>query len=119
MKGKTIIAGSRTLTNEDIIISLIREVEADIDASITEVVSGGAAGVDTIGEIFAKEFNLPIKHFIPKWGKYGWRAGPIRNREMAQYADSAIIFWDGASRGTANMIEEAVKARLKLWVFTL
>ena len=36
-------------------------------------------------------------------------AGPIRNRQMAEYADYLIAFWDGESRGTRNMIETMKK----------
>jgi hypothetical protein len=31
---------------------------------------------------------------------------------MAQYADALIAFWDGKSKGTANMINEAKKQGL-------
>ncbi len=41
-----------------------------------------------------------------EWGKHGNSAGPIRNREMAKYADMAIVLWDGYSPGAKNMVEE-------------
>jgi hypothetical protein len=31
---------------------------------------------------------------------------------MAQYADALIAFWDGKSKGTKNMIDEAKKQGL-------
>lgn len=36
---------------------------------------------------------------------------------MADYADALIAIWDGESRGTANMIEEAEKRGLKVFVY--
>lgn len=48
--------------------------------------------------------------------KHGKMAGPIRNLEMAKYADGLIAFWDGKSRGTRDMITKAKKERLFLRV---
>jgi hypothetical protein len=49
--------------------------------------------------------------FPAKWDKYGKAAGPLRNREMAAYADALILVWDGKSRGSANMLAEAKRGR--------
>ena len=43
---------------------------------------------------------------MPRWNRYGRKAGILRNRKMAKYADALIAVWDGLSRGTANMIAE-------------
>ncbi len=51
------------------------------------------------------------------WDIHGKSAGHIRNAEMADYADALIAFWDGKSRGTANMIENARKRGLKIKIF--
>jgi hypothetical protein len=83
---------------------------------ITEVVSGGARGVDRLGEEFAVAHHLHVKRFLPNW-KLGRGAGFIRNIEMAEYADALIAIWDGVSRGTAQMIREAKKRGLRVYVF--
>jgi hypothetical protein len=72
---------------------------------ITEVVSGGARGVDTYGTDWALERNIPIKLFRPDWDKFGKGAGFIRNTQMAEYADALVAVWDGQSKGTAHMIK--------------
>lgn len=77
--------------------------------SISEVVSGAARGADSLGELFAKENNIPVKQFPADWNAHGRAAGPIRNRQMAEYADVLIAFWDGKSPGTKNMIETMLK----------
>lgn len=71
---------------------------------ITEVVSGKAIGFDTIGEDWAKSNDVPVKEFRADWDKYGKKAGPIRNEEMGDYADAAIVFWNGKSKGSKHMI---------------
>ena len=51
---------------------------------------------------WAEEHNIPVHHFPAKWEEYGISAGFIRNAEMGDFADAAIIFWDGESKGTAQ-----------------
>jgi hypothetical protein len=73
-------------------------------------VSGGAEGVDTIAIEWAKANHLPVNVFPADWSKHGKSAGPIRNAEMAKYADALIcIRWD-YSKGSKNMAELMIKA---------
>jgi len=113
--GKTIIAGSRTITDSNIIKKAIKES----NFNITEIVSGCARGVDSLGEEYAKLNNIPIKRFSPNWKLYGKFAGIKRNREMADYADSLIAIWNGKSRGTKNMIDEANMRGLNIYVYKI
>ncbi|MFA5396276.1 MAG: SLOG family protein [Methanogenium sp.] len=105
---RVIIAGSRHITDAMTISNAI--ISSGFD--ITEVVSGGACGVDSLGELWAKSRKIPIKQFIPRWDLYGLAAGPRRNAQMARYADALIAIYDGKSKGTSNMIAEAKKRRL-------
>ena len=81
---------------------------------IREVVSGGASGADSGGEAWAKKRGLPIVRFMADWENNGKAAGPIRNRQMANYADAVALFPGG--RGTDSMRREA--DRCKLQIFT-
>lgn len=58
---------------------------------ITHVVSGKATGADTNGEYWAYHNNIPVISKPADWKTHGKAAGPIRNGEMAQIADTAII----------------------------
>lgn len=69
-----------------------------------QIVSGGANGADKLGEQYAAQRHFIVKRFEAEWGVYDKAAGPIRNKQMADYADAAIIFWNGYSKGAANMI---------------
>lgn len=109
---KIIIAGSR---NADIHLIDIEAAIFNSKMNITEVVSGYSGNVDLMGEKWAVESGLPIKLFEPDWSK-GKKAGPMRNRQMADYAEGLIAVWDGESRGTMNMIDEAHKLGKKIWV---
>lgn len=92
-----------------------------IDKDIVTIVSGCANGADTLGERFAKEFDLKLQLFPADWSK-GKGAGYARNTEMAKFASDEecngvlIAFWDGKSRGTKHMIKTAEKCGLRVFV---
>ena len=115
---KVIIAGSRNL-NSLYPYSFVESVVEQSEFQITEVVSGGCRGADAFGEIWARANNLPTKIFSAEWKKYGKAAGPIRNEEMAKYADALIAIRVNHSKGTSNMIKLAKKYNLKTYIVEL
>jgi len=125
---KVIIAGSRSITD----FETIKKAIECCPFSITEVVSGGAKGVDLLGEKYAGEEKIPIKVFKPSWsnleapgaivktnkyGKYNAKAGIDRNEQMGDYADGLIAVWDGYSRGTKHMVSYMKKLDKKVFVY--
>lgn len=104
-----IIAGSRTLSPDPKSIYECLYYLHKCPFLIEQVVSGGASGVDKYAEYFAKEYKLDIKIFKADWVTHGKAAGPIRNKQMAEYADALLLIWDGESRGSANMKKEMLK----------
>src|SRR3972149_10592704 len=105
---KVIIAGSRSLLRNPSKDDLDEITKAVINSkfSVTEVVSGGALGVDRAGDLWAESLPIPIpvRKFPADWSRYGPYAGFHRNKQMAEYADALIVFWYGASRGPRQMI---------------
>ena len=55
--------------------------------------------------------DIEIHPFDADWKKYGKAAGPIRNRQMAQFGDELLLIWDGSSRGSQNMKKEMSKLK--------
>ena len=84
-----------------------------------EIVSGCARGADSLGERFAKEYGLKCHRFPADWEKHGKSAGYIRNKEMAEFSDVIIAFWDGKSKGTKHMIDICEKLNKKLYVINV
>ncbi len=111
---KVIIAGSRNLRNPDV-INWAMKASGFI---ATEVVSGCASGADSYGESWADAKDIPVKKFPPDLVSYGNAAGPIRNKEMAGYADALVAIWDGASRGTKHMIDSMNKLNKPIYVYS-
>lgn len=112
---KVIIAGSRFITNYELLLDAIEEA----DFEITEVVCGAAAGVDSMGERYAKENNIKLSFFYANWRELGKAAGLKRNEQMGNYGEGLIAIWDGKSKGTKHMISYAKKKKLKVYVKNL
>ena len=105
---KLAIVGSRKLTQ--------MTIDDYLPEGVTEIVSGGARGVDTLAKELADRKGIKIKEFLPKYNLYG-RAAPLkRNEEIARYADEALALWDGKSKGTAYTIKYFEKLGKKVTV---
>lgn len=113
---KVIIAGSRTLTDYELIKQLVIESRFDV----TEVVNGMAYGVDLCGVCYALEFDLPVKNFPPDYKKYQPKVAPIiRNGEMADYADAAVIIIENFSKGSHNMMHQMNRRKKRFYTVFL
>ena len=107
---KLAIVGSRDLTELDRIYQFMISLPKD-----TIIVSGGAIGVDQVAEICAKRLNLGTKIFKPNYDEYDGSLAPlIRNKQIVDYADVIVAFWDGKSRGTKYTIDYAIKRKKKV-----
>ena len=107
---KTAVIGSRGLT--------VDNLRKYLPPETTEIVSGGAAGIDTCAENYAVENDLKLTVFLPEYKKYGRSAPLKRNIEIINYADIVLAFWDGKSRGTKFVIDNCQKLGVEVRVFT-
>ena len=99
---KLAVIGSRSIND----YILVRNILMKIDG-IDEIVSGGADGVDSLAKLYAHNNNIKLTVFYPDWGKYGRSAGYKRNRQIVDYADRVLAFWDGESVGTTHSFKLA------------
>ena len=86
---------------------------------VTEIVSGGAKGIDTCARQYAQEHGLKLTEFLPDYRRYGRGAPLRRNLEIIAYADQVLAFWDGNSSGTKHVIDECNKQKKKVTVHLL
>jgi hypothetical protein len=101
---KVIVAGSRDFSDYELLKSQLDLIFGDC---AIEIVSGAAKGADRLGEKYAKEKGYLVTRFAAYWNRYRKAAGYKRNEQMAKYATHAVIFWNGFSLGTKNMIDLA------------
>jgi hypothetical protein len=113
---KTIIAGSRSASREDVSNAMRN---CPFTYLVSTVISGTARGADTFGEDWALANEINIVRFPADWAKFKRAAGPIRNKEMAEFGEALIAVWDGRSPGTKNMIKNARHLGLKVYIWNL
>lgn len=106
---KIAVTGSRNLT--------VDNLEKYLPKDVTEIVSGGARGIDTCAKEYAKANGIKLTEFLPEYEKYGRSAPLKRNLQIIDYADLVLAFWDGKSRGTKYVIENCKARNKKVRVF--
>ncbi len=95
---KVAIVGSRNL--------IIEDLEKYVPECVTEIISGGAKGVDECAKRFAAERGIKFTEYLPEYNKYGKGAPLKRNEEIIKNADAVIAFWDGKSKGTGYVVKK-------------
>lgn len=106
---KVAIIGSRGLQ--------VNSLEKYLPNNISEIVSGGAKGIDSCAANFAKVNHIKLTEFLPEYEKYGRSAPLKRNLKIIDYADTVLAFWDGSSRGTKFVIDNCKKQNKKVKIF--
>lgn len=108
---KLAIIGSRNL--------IVNNLKEYISEDVTEIVSGGARGVDECAKKYAQENAIKYVQFLPQYDKFA-RAAPLkRNEQIIDYCDEVLAFWDGKSRGTKFVIDRCKKMDKKIKVVVL
>ena len=115
-KYKVIVAGCRDFAGYELLKEKCDFYLQNKEKEDIIIVSGHASGADALGERYAQERGFQLETYPADWQAHGRAAGPIRNAEMAEVADALIAFWDGQSRGTANMISLAKSKGLSVAV---
>lgn len=103
------VIGSRNLHVNDLALYLPKET--------TEIVSGGARGIDSDARAYAHSNGIPLKEFLPDYESYGRTAPLKRNLLIIDYADLVLAFWDGQSHGTKYVIDNCRKQGVPVKVF--
>ena len=84
---KLAIVGSRNLR--------VPNMGKDLPKGVTEIISGGARGIDADAAKYARSKGIKVTEFLPEYARYGRGAPLKRNESIAKYADEAIAFRDG------------------------
>ena len=96
---------------------IIKDLEHYLPEGVTEIVSGGAKGIDVCAKEYANSNGIKLTEFLPEYERYG-RGAPFRlNMRIIDYADEVLAFWDGRSKGTKNVIEGCKNKNKKVTVF--
>jgi len=120
---RLIIAGSRSIVDQATVDAALAAALPGWGGTLAldEVVSGGAPGVDQLGEAWARRHGLEVVRFPAEWKGFRNRSdGVRRNEEMVRYAAQRggvlVAIWDGVSSDTRHIIRAAERAGLGVHV---
>ena len=97
------VVGSRGLATCAALLARLAELAP------AQVVSGGAAGPDTLGAEWARANGVPLRVLRPDYCAHGPAAPHVRNAEIVAAADVVLVVWDGKSRGTLSAARAAAR----------
>ena len=103
------VIGSREL--------LVDNLEDYLPEETTEIISGGARGVDASAKDYALQHGLKQTEYLPEYARYGRTAPLKRNITIIENADLVLAFWDGASRGTKYVIDNCKKRNIPVKIY--
>lgn len=106
---KVAVIGSRTLK--------VRNLERYLPKDTTEIISGGAKGIDSCAREYAISNYIRLTELLPNYSKYGKTAPLRRNIDIINSADLVLAFWDGKSSGTRFVIENCKKLGVPLEIY--
>lgn len=108
---KVAVIGSRGLS--------VTDLGRYLPENTTEIVSGGAKGVDTSAREYALSHGIKLTEFLPEYTRFGRSAPLKRNITIIEYSDIVIAFWDGKSRGTKFVIDNCRKLGVEVRVYII
>lgn len=106
------IVGSRELDCYDLICE-------KMPIGVSEIVSGGANGVDTLARKYANENKIHLREILPDYKTHGKRAPLVRNLEIVSLCDYVLVFWNGVSNGSKNTIKHCLDNDIPVKVFVV
>ena len=106
---KVAVVGSRNV--------IIDNLQNYLPENTTEIVSGGAKGIDSCARNYAIQNNIHITEFLPDYKRYNRGAPLKRNQQIVDYANEIIVFWDGQSKGSKFVIDYCNKKDKKITVY--
>ena len=106
---KVAVVGSRNLWVDDL--------GKYLPDGVTEIISGGARGVDTCAREYAIAHGIKLTEFLPDYNRDGRVAPLYRNITIIEHADLVMAFWDGKSRGTKFVIDKCKERGIPVKIF--
>ena len=111
------VIGSRGITDKEWVFSKLDEylnrfktpsIKLQFANNYPRIITGGAKGVDSLAEEYAKLNGLSLRVIKPinPSDKFSYL---LRNVEIITLADVILAFWDGESSGTGFVIGYAEK----------
>ena len=99
------VVGSRSVAHCPALLARLDALRAA--GELDQVVSGGAAGVDTLAAGWARRAGVALLELRPDYATHGAAAPHVRNAEIVSRASRVLLVWDGRSKGTLSAYRAA------------
>lgn len=110
---KVLVCGGRAFNDNLMIDRVLLELHT-FKKHFTELIHGGAAGVDRLAGLWAKRHGVPVHVYEADWNSFGRGAGPIRNQRMLDDGKPDLVVAFPGGRGTADMVRRAREAGVEV-----
>lgn len=98
---------------------IVNDLGRYLPEDTTEIVSGGARGIDQCAREYAVTHGIKLTEFLPEYDKFGRSAPLKRNITIIQNSDMVIAIWDGSSHGTKFVIDKCREMGVKIQIINL
>lgn len=105
---RMLVCGGRGFNDRRAVFGELDRVTRNMDLEL--VISGGAAGADTLAAEWAEANGVPLRVFPADWPRHGRAAGPIRNQRMLDEGRPDLVLAFPGGAGTADMARRASSA---------
>jgi len=134
MKGfKILIAGGRDFIDFPRVERDFIDLTSPYERKEITIISGMASGADSLGVEIANLHGILLEEYPAAWedlttepcvirtnwrGKYNLLAGIARNQRMLDEGkpDLVLVYWNGKSKGTRDMIARTTRVGVKIIV---
>lgn len=111
---RMLITGGRDYAERNFLFAVLDRVHAK--HPVTLLIEGGATGADRLGRVWAIARGVEYKTCEADWGKYGKRAGFVRNNAMLREEKPDFVVAFRGGRGTGNMVNLANDAHVPVLI---
>lgn len=115
---RVLICGGRRFSDREAVETLVASLPSD-----AVVIHGAAPGADSLAGACARTAGLTVEEYPADWKQYGRGAGLVRNRQMLTDGKPDIVYAFPdcplpKSKGTRNMVEQAIAAGVPVEVMS-
>lgn len=112
MTRRVLVCGGRDYDDADYLNRTLDAAHAKEPISI--IIHGAYRGADTLARKWANSRGVPHLPFVAPWKILGKAAGPFRNQMMIDQGKPDIVVAFPGNEGTADMIDKAYKAKIRV-----
>jgi len=108
---RVLVCGGLAYTDSSRLWSVLNGLNGKYKFSV--LIHGAAPGADTLAGQWADSMKIPVLRFPADWSQ-GPAGGPERNGRMLVVGKPDLVVWFGGDRGTRDMVQRALDAKIEV-----